>query len=130
MKFNSNSSEQTKKIAAEFSKKLKKGMVVGLFGDLGAGKTTFVQGLAQGMGLGKETYVTSPTFTLVNVYDPLVHVDLYRIEKSNDFETLGLEDYFKSSVVVIEWAEKFQKKMDFKVSIENTEGEERTIEII
>ena len=123
----SRSEAETKKIAAEFAKKIPGGSFVGLFGELGAGKTIFVKGMAEGLGI--KALVTSPTFTVVNEYPPLVHVDLYRIEGRD--ETLGLEDYH-DRIVVIEWAEKFWKKLDFQIRIGNVPGKERerVIEIV
>ena len=122
----SHSAAETQKIAAGFAKTVKSGSVIGLYGDLGAGKTTFVQGMARGLGVG--VAVTSPTFTLVNDYGPLIHVDLYRIEQPKEIETLGLEEY-RDRILVIEWAEKWNG-VDFRVSIKDRGGEERKIEII
>ena len=111
--FLSNSSSQTQKFAAEIAKKLTVGSIVALYGDLGAGKTTFVQGLAK--GLGYKGKVFSPTFIFVRPYKlenkqivTLNHIDLYRIEKPTDLKTVGLEDFLsdKKAVSVIEWPEK------------------------
>lgn len=124
----SNSPRETQQIAKEFGKKLKPGHWIGLFGQLGAGKTTFIQGLARGMGV-VFPYVNSPSFTLIHEYGPLIHVDLYRLTDSQEVEALGLEDY-ADKVVVIEWAEKFEKKLDFRVRIENISANRRSIEII
>lgn len=81
-----------------------------LSGDLGAGKTTLTKGIAAGLGAASEDDVTSPTFTLVHRYDRgarVYHVDLYRITDRHDLETLGLEDVFsESAVVIVEWPEK------------------------
>ncbi|MBI2067373.1 MAG: tRNA (adenosine(37)-N6)-threonylcarbamoyltransferase complex ATPase subunit type 1 TsaE [Deltaproteobacteria bacterium] len=133
MRFISHSPEETKKIAVQFVRELSLGNVIGLKGDLGSGKTTFVQGMAQGLGIDDRHYVNSPTFTLVNVYGPLVHVDLYRIESPIELASLGLEDYLGSHIVVIEWAEKFDQKTDREVFIRSAnpmkEGE-RQIEIV
>lgn len=124
MKFTSHTVQQTRKIAADFAKKIILEMggprffLIGLVGDLGAGKTTFVQGMAQGLGMDPDYYVHSPTFTLVNEYRAtkshpdihlihLIHVDLYRIESPQAAENLALEDYFNpGNVVVVEWPEK------------------------
>lgn len=85
------------------------GLVLTLEGDLGSGKTCFVQGLARGLGVPPEVYVTSPTYTLVNSYEgrlPLHHIDLYRLAGA-DLEDIGLFDLMRPpAVVAIEWAER------------------------
>ena len=84
---------------------------VGLVGDLGAGKTCFVQGVAVGLGVPPEVRVTSPTFTLVNIYRggrlPLVHSDLYRIERATELVELGLDDLIGEALVCVEWSDRF-----------------------
>lgn len=86
------------------------GAVIALYGDLGAGKTTFVQALAAALGVTRP--VTSPTFTLICEHPlpsggMLVHMDLYRLEKGADLDAIGLEDYIRSgAIVAIEWAER------------------------
>ena len=109
----SRSEEQTFDFARELAESLSMPAHVLLFGELGAGKTTFTKGLAAGFGLEDIDDVTSPTFTLVNQYQgrvPIYHVDLYRIE-SGDFEGIGLEEIFDypDAVVVIEWAERLRE---------------------
>jgi tRNA threonylcarbamoyladenosine biosynthesis protein TsaE len=106
----SKSPEQTRLIAAEFAKKLVPDAVIKLVGDLGAGKTEFVKGLAA--GLDYESEVTSPTFTLVHEYRggrlPLFHLDLYRLDKEVELDEIGFEDYLKAGgICAIEWADKF-----------------------
>lgn len=100
-----NSAEETKKKAAEFADKLKMGDVVCLYGDLGAGKTAFVQGLAKGLGIHE--HITSPTFTIVNEYYgrlPLYHFDVYRIADPDEMYEIGYEEYvYGDGVSVIEW---------------------------
>jgi tRNA threonylcarbamoyladenosine biosynthesis protein TsaE len=83
--------------------------VLALYGELGSGKTCFVQGLASALGI--EQAVTSPTFTIINEYKkgkhPLYHVDLYRLNKPEEAGSIGLEDYFESNgITAIEWAER------------------------
>ena len=107
MKHISTSPEETEKIACEFAKTLKGGEIVTLDGDLGAGKTAFVRGLA--LGLGVKEIVSSPTFTIVNEYHsgkiPLFHFDVYRIGSSDEMYDIGWEDYIsQGAVVVIEWS--------------------------
>ena len=104
MEFISNSEEQTKKIAFEFAKSLVSGDVVVLAGDLGAGKTAFVKGVAEFFKLDG---VTSPTYAYLNVYgDFLYHYDCYRLSCGEDAVMLGLTDYFNGdNICVIEWAE-------------------------
>ncbi len=89
---------------------LKEGTVLFLTGELGSGKTAFVQGLARGLGVPETFYVTSPTYTLVNEYPgrlTLYHMDLYRIMDDSDIFDLGLEEMMESrGVVVVEWPER------------------------
>ena len=105
MEFESNSYEETQKFAEKFSKTLKAGDVLCMYGDLGVGKTAFVQGLAKGLGIDEP--ITSPTFTIVNEYSgrlPLYHFDVYRIADSDEMYEIGYEEYFFSDgVCLIEW---------------------------
>ncbi len=79
--------------------------VLALSGDLGAGKTTFVQGLARGLGITDP--IQSPTFVILNLYPGLFHFDLYRLKSSADFTALGLEEYFqKEGICAIEWPDR------------------------
>lgn len=109
--FDSNSAEQTMDFAKKLAQKLDKGTVITLEGDLGAGKTTFTKGLAQGLGVTRT--VNSPTFTIIKEYTdgklPLYHMDVYRLEESN--EDLGFDEYFHGDgISVVEWA-KFVEDM-------------------
>lgn len=101
--------EQTAAVARRLARRLSRGSVVALIGPLGAGKTVFVKGLAQGLGLTGEDPV-SPTFTLINEYEgsvPLYHVDLYRLEDPAEVDELGLQEYFDGpGVTAVEWAER------------------------
>ncbi len=137
MKLISISPEQTQKIASQFVKDLQKradgrSVMIGLQGDLGAGKTTFVKGMAEGLGLDPQL-VTSPTFTIINEYGPLIHVDLYRLEKKGEMEALGLEEYLAPDrILVVEWAEKFpgfQKQMTVNIFLKYLSEKERNLEI-
>ncbi len=108
--FSSTSPDHTKQIAADFAKTLKGGEVIFLEGELGSGKTTFVQGAAKALGYNGP--VRSPTFTLVNIYPTshenikkIIHVDLYRIKDSSELRQLALEEHVQdqSSVMFVEW---------------------------
>lgn len=91
---------------------LQDGDVLALHGDLGAGKTHFVQGIAKGMGIVAN--IASPTFTILNYYEhdiSLQHFDFYRLEEDYELDDLGFDDYISSGVTVIEWAEKFPQRL-------------------
>jgi tRNA threonylcarbamoyladenosine biosynthesis protein TsaE len=102
------SPKETVHLGSRIAKHLKPDTVVALSGELGAGKTTLIQGIAKGLGI--DNYVTSPTFTLINEFKgkkDLYHIDLYRINDIRELEDLSIEEYFnKGGIVVIEWAEK------------------------
>jgi len=108
-----NSLNETRDLGRKIGKNLDPSTVLALIGDLGTGKTTFVQGLAKGLDIPNYYYITSPTYTLINEYPGryhLFHVDLYRIENYADFDYIGLEAIFSSDgVVAIEWADKLPK---------------------
>lgn len=105
--YDTNSPEETERAAREFAAELRSGDVVCLNGDLGVGKTAFVKGLAEGLGIAD--YITSPTFTVVNCYHgrlELYHFDVYRIEDCDEMYDIGYEEYVGGDgVAVIEWAE-------------------------
>jgi tRNA threonylcarbamoyladenosine biosynthesis protein TsaE len=104
------SAVDTQAIAERLGRLLAAGDVLALIGPLGAGKTTFVQGLARGVGVPSDRHVASPTFALVNEHPgrvPLVHADLYRIEDARELGELGLTDAFDRAAVVIEWLDRF-----------------------
>ena len=128
------SSEETQKFAEDFAQKLKPGTVLLLIGELGAGKTTFVQGLAKGLGITERP--NSPTFVVINEYQGnqrLVHIDLYRLENPDEISDLGLEEYFASdAIVVIEWGERLGELTPsgcVKIKIEAIGDAERKLEI-
>jgi tRNA threonylcarbamoyladenosine biosynthesis protein TsaE len=108
-----------------------------LRGDLGAGKTTLVKGIAEAFEAAEEEDVTSPTFTLVHEYRgprvTLYHIDLYRIETERELDTLGLDDMMEPrNVLLIEWGEKFPrfaKGRDIEIAIERISEDERKIRI-
>lgn len=104
------SPEGTRALGRRLGRLLGGGEILGLSGDLGSGKTCFVHGLAEGLDVGGDSWVRSPTFTLVNEYEgrlSLVHVDLFRVAPGPEMEDLHLEEYFSSgSVCVVEWFER------------------------
>ena len=107
MKFVSHNPEETEKIAYNFAQTLNGGEVITLDGDLGAGKTAFVRGLARGLGISDR--ISSPTFTIVNEYRngdiPLFHFDVYRISYEDEMYDIGWDDYVaRGAVIVVEWA--------------------------
>jgi tRNA threonylcarbamoyladenosine biosynthesis protein TsaE len=111
-----------------------KGVVL-LIGNLGAGKTTLVKGIAESLGAAQEEEVSSPTFTLIHEYgDPprVYHIDLYRLDTEREVESLGLEDLFASNrLVLIEWGERFPRLMPLprtEITITVQDDDSRIIE--
>lgn len=105
---------QTRLIGVEFARNLPAGTVLNLIGDLGAGKTEFVKGLA--LGLGFDSEVTSPTFTVVHEYRggrlALFHIDFYRLNEERELDELGFDDYLKAGgICAIEWGDKFPTRL-------------------
>ena len=108
MEYTTNSPEETEALGAALSEKIGPGAVVAFTGDLGAGKTAFVRGMARGLGISDR--VTSPTFTIVNEYEggrlPLFHFDMYRLGSSDELFDIGWEDYLvRGGVCAVEWSE-------------------------
>ncbi|MEA3415253.1 MAG: tRNA (adenosine(37)-N6)-threonylcarbamoyltransferase complex ATPase subunit type 1 TsaE [Thermodesulfobacteriota bacterium] len=105
--------EETQLLGQKIGALISAGTVICLIGDLGSGKTSFVQGLAMGLGVSDDYYITSPTYVLINEYPgryPLFHVDLYRMEDHVDFEDIGLYEILRGKgVVVVEWSDKLSK---------------------
>ena len=98
---------ETELVGEGFAAALPKGAVIAMYGDLGAGKTAFVRGMAKGMGL--DCRVSSPTFTIVNEYlgeRELIHFDMYRLKSPEEAFEIGIEDAFSEGVSLIEWPEK------------------------
>ena len=135
------SESETSTVGRELAPTLMPGSVVLLFGDLGAGKTAFVRGLAEGLGVDRDE-VSSPTFTLVQEYRggrlTLFHADLYRLSDPREIDDLGLDEIAAEGVLAIEWAERLDDDARLKpsrsetvvsVRIEHAEGDQRTIEI-
>jgi len=104
------SPEQTRVLGKNLGQRLDKGLVLGLNGDLGSGKTCFVQGLARGLEVSAAYDITSPTYTLIHEYPgrlPLYHVDLYRLESPVDSAAMGLDEIlYDNAVVAVEWADR------------------------
>ena len=129
------SPEETVEFGRRLAKKLYAPMLVLLRGDLGAGKTTLVKGIAEGFHAAKSDDVTSPTFTLVHEYRgadvTLYHIDLYRIDTQKELDTLALDDLMDTgSILLIEWGEKFarfREERDVEIAIERTGENERKI---
>ena len=122
-KFVSNNEDDTKKIAYKLASKLKTGDVVLLIGDLGAGKTKFVEGFLSFWNLQNE--ISSPTFTIVNEYKTnntnIYHFDVYRLENQDEFYEIGGQEYFENGISLIEWGnliEEIIPKDYLKISFE------------
>ncbi len=131
----SNSDFETAEVGRTLSSHLSRGSCVALYGDLGAGKTSFVRGLAEGLGLSAR--VTSPTFTIVNEYlgdIPLFHFDMYRLNNEDELFDIGWDDYLdRAGVIAVEWSEKavdFFPEHTIRVHIEKTGDNSRRIDII
>lgn len=125
---------ETAAAGRDLAPSLSAGCTVLLIGDLGAGKTAFVRGLAEGLGIPTEN-VSSPTFTLMQEYRggrlPLFHADLYRVNDAREVEDLGLEEIAAGGVLAIEWAEKLPAVPAdaIAVRISHGDGDMRTIQI-
>ncbi len=134
MTVTTHSQEETADVGRKLASTLNPGSALLLIGDLGAGKTAFVRGLAEGLGVSPEE-VSSPTFTLMQEYRggrvPLIHVDLYRLNDPREIDELGLEELGLNSVLAIEWAEKLPRPMPdaIEVRITHGEGDERTVDV-
>ena len=131
--FVTNSELETFALAETLARTLQLGMFVLLHGDLGAGKTAFVRGLASGLGIDPSE-VSSPTFVLIQYYRgrvPLTHVDLYRLDSAAAVDDLGLEELAAGGVLVVEWAERLPRGIDGSVTvkIEDAGGDTRRITI-
>jgi tRNA threonylcarbamoyladenosine biosynthesis protein TsaE len=122
------SAEETEQAASRLARSLRRGDLLLLVGELGAGKTTFVRGLARGMGL--PAHVMSPTFQLVRLYPgpvPLAHVDLYRLEGEGELDDLGLEELLDEGVVVVEWGDRLRGLEGVLLSLETLDADRRRL---
>ena len=124
----------TEKIGEEFAQTLKGGEVIAMYGDLGAGKTAFVRGMAKGLSI--KSRVSSPTFTIVNEYPgnpPLIHFDMYRLSSSDELFDIGWEDYIsRGAICAVEWSENVSDAFfgdEIVVKIEKTGDTSRKISI-
>lgn len=135
--FITRSSEETIQVGRELASRLKPGTITLLRGDLGAGKTTLVKGIAEGFHAALAEDVTSPTFTLIHEYRSpevtLYHIDLYRIDTQRELDTLALDDLIDpKSILLIEWGEKFERflrESSAQIAIEHMGGDERRITV-
>ena len=130
-------SDETQKLGKKIGKWIEHPLVIGLSGDLGSGKTVFVQGLAEGLEVPDQYYITSPTFTLINEYPgrfPLFHIDLYRLDGISDLEDIGLDELlYDQGVIAIEWAEKMSHDLPAEhlaMTFEITDDDHRRISLI
>ena len=126
--------EETELAGKALAKSLVAGAVIAMYGELGAGKTAFVRGMAR--GLRSPSRVTSPTFTIVNEYEgslPLFHFDMYRLGSADELFDIGWDDYLaRGGICVVEWSENVSKAFDgseIRVTIKKTGENERSITI-
>jgi tRNA threonylcarbamoyladenosine biosynthesis protein TsaE len=124
------SAAETEAAGERLARHLGRGDLVLLQGELGAGKTTLVRGLARGMGCRGD--VMSPTFQLVRIYPgpvPLAHVDLYRVEKTSELSELGLEDLLEGGAAVVEWGERLEGPCTARITIETLDRRRRRLRL-
>ena len=135
MQITTHSADETQALGQKLASRLAPGDVIAFFGDLGAGKTAFTRGLAQGLGITDP--VTSPTYTIVNEYlsgrIPLFHFDMYRLSSSDELFDIGWEDYLsRGGVCAVEWSENVEDAFEgdeLIVRITKLSDDERKIEI-
>jgi tRNA threonylcarbamoyladenosine biosynthesis protein TsaE len=136
--FTTHSPEETVALGRDLAKILRPPKLVLLRGDLGAGKTTLVKGIAEAFRAASEEDVTSPTFTLIHEYrGPAVniyHIDLYRVDTQRDLETLGLDDLVsENSVLLVEWGDKFarlEQECDVEIALERIGENQRRVRVM
>lgn len=133
----SKNEQDTKSFAKDFAKDLHKGDIIVLSGELGSGKTKFVEGILSYFGLENE--ISSPTFTIVNEYIsstvPIYHFDVYRLSDVDEFYAIGGEEYFSQGICLIEWGEMIKEalplhyiKINFEKDLENPDYRKLIIE--
>ena len=134
MIYYTNSDKETEAIGEAFGRSVKDGTVVAMYGDLGAGKTAFVRGMARGMGIAER--VSSPTFTIVNEYlgeRTLIHFDMYRLGSADELFDIGWEDYLaRGAVCAVEWSENVEEAFygdEVRLTIEKISDTSRKITI-
>lgn len=134
MTYLTNSEAETEALGAQVAEKLPDGAVVAFYGELGSGKTAFVRGMAQGMGI--DCLVNSPTFTIVNEYEgarTLFHFDMYRLGSADELYDIGWDDYLaRGGICAVEWSENVSDAFDgseIVVRFEKTGGDGRRITI-
>jgi tRNA threonylcarbamoyladenosine biosynthesis protein TsaE len=138
LSFTTGSADETTQLGRELAAYMKPGNLVLLRGELGAGKTTMVKGIAEGFQAALADEVTSPTFTLIHEYRgpavTLYHIDLYRIDTQRELDTLALDDLMDSrSILLIEWGEKFERfrrERDLEIVIEHLPADRRRIRAV
>ncbi len=137
MVFQTSNTSETIRMGKRLGRLLQPGDVVALVGELGTGKTQFIKGMAEGVGIEKAIYVSSPSFTFINEYPgkiPFYHVDLYRLESEKEAEGLGLEEYIRGDgITAIEWGDRIPSLLPEElvwVKIHYTGKNTRSIEII
>ena len=134
MQYITHSPDETRTLGRTLAQALQGGAVVAFTGDLGAGKTAFVSGMAEGLGI--EERVTSPTFTIVNEYEggrlPLFHFDMYRLGSADELFHIGWEDYLaRNGVCAVEWSENVDEALDGDtIRVDISRGEDDNTRII
>ena len=134
LQFETHSEDETIELGAVIARQLPSKATVLLIGNLGAGKTTFAKGMAQGRGAAQPDEVSSPTFTLIHEYGTAVyHIDLYRLDQPEQVANLGLDEIFeRDALVLVEWGERFPNLMPtdrFEIRLTTTGETSRRIEI-
>jgi tRNA threonylcarbamoyladenosine biosynthesis protein TsaE len=137
-RFRTDSVRETLALAAKLGKTLEPGNVVALTGEIGSGKTVFIKGLSQGLGVKKGKGVKSPTFVLLHVYSgrvPVYHFDLYRLERERELEAIGFDEFLSTREIVclVEWADRAVKRIPkqavwVRMKVTGTSSREITIQ--
>ena len=137
LKITTTSPGETQELAEKIGSLLDTSFYIALKGDLGAGKTAFTQGLAKGLETDPSSYVTSPTYNIIQIYEgriTLVHADLYRISDIDELELTGFTDILHNEqcVAAVEWPEKIEKNFDFDliIDIQIPNADKREIKLI